>query len=178
MHNGAPDYPLDWDGTYPLPPQIGNGPETSETKPTNPKDLVATNKAPLDLVPDSAVVGLAMAFLEGALKYGKFNWRIAGVQASVYVGACRRHLARWNNGEECDPKTRVHHLDSAMACLAILRDAMVCGKLIDNRPPKAPIAEMIEELAGISEHLREMNSDKSPHQFTIKDTPCSPSCPS
>jgi hypothetical protein len=131
---------------------------------------VATNRAPLELVPDTAVIGMAMAFLEGALKYGRFNWRVAGVQASVYVGAFRRHVDAWWNGEDLDPKSGLHHIDKAMACLAIIRDAIVCGKLIDNRPPRAPLGAMLDLLEDRAAALRAQHADKSPYQFTIADS--------
>lgn len=106
------------------------------TKDSNPKDRAATAKLDLSLVPDSAMIALALAFTEGDLKYGGFNWRVAGVKASVYVGAVRRHFAKWVDGEESDPKTGIPHLASAMAGLAVLFDAHTLGMLNDDRPPK------------------------------------------
>lgn len=151
----------------------GNGKDEGATKPSNPKDVIGSRKASFSLVPWTLMWAAAHALLEGALKYGRFNWRIAGVRASIYLDACKRHLAKWENGQECDPKTKVHHIDSAIASLAILRDAMVYGKCEDDRPP-CPDTDLMDRLIDADEdlgvHLRQEFKDHSPHQFTIADT--------
>jgi len=107
----------------------------SDSKKTNPKDAAATTKLDLSLFPDSAIAYGALAFTEGDLKYGGYNWRADGVMSSVYVAAAKRHLAKWFNGENVDPKTHIPHLASAIACLAVLIDAVETGNLNDDRPP-------------------------------------------
>jgi len=138
-------------------------------KMTNPKQLVGDTKCPLALVPDTISAEVAMAFLEGALKYGRFNWRVMGVRASTYKSAAERHLAKWWNGEDRDPKTHVKHLASAMACLGILLDAAVCDQLNDDRPPAAPLGELFDEQRRTIEHLRDLFKDCNPRQWTIDD---------
>ena len=148
--------------------------ETKNPYPTgNPKDLVAGGKIDITLVPFSAIVGMATAFLEGALKYGRFNWRIKGVRASVYVSALLRHIFKWYNGQDQDRDTQVHHIDNAMACLAIIRDAIVYGKLIDDRAPAEDpdaMAKFIDSQANVIKHLQSLFKDHTPHQYTIGDT--------
>jgi hypothetical protein len=141
-----------------------------DSKPTNPKDVIGSGKLPLELVPDTAVAYMALSFLEGALKYGRFNWRVAGVRASIYAAAARRHLNKWWNGENCDPKTKVHHLASVMACCAIVLDAELVGKLTDDRPPRADIGKLIETLEGTVTHLKALFAEHHPHQYTIADS--------
>lgn len=142
-----------------------------ETKPTNPKDAVGGGKLPLELIPWSANAETSLAFLEGALKYGRFNWRVAGVRASVYLAAMCRHLAKWWNGSDRDPKTRVKHLANARACIDILIDAEWSGMLTDDRPPRQPeIEARIDELADVVAHLKELFRDCHPHQYTIEDS--------
>lgn len=137
------------------------------TKDTNPKDAIAGTKLPLDLVPDTIESYAALAFLEGASKYGKFNWRVAGVRASVYRGAARRHLMKWWNGEEVDVKTGVPHLASVIACCGIILDADLCGKLTDDRPPVAPVSELIDGLESAVIHLKKLFADHRPRHYTI-----------
>lgn len=151
-----------------------NGTDADETKPSvNPKDKIGSRKIDLGLVPDSAVVGLAIALTEGAVKYGRFNWRIAGVSARIYHAACRRHLSKWWNGQDEDTATTVHHIDNAMACLAIIRDAMLYDKLTDDRPP-APSPHAVAEMIDLAEKkqawLVELFKDHKPKQFTRADT--------
>lgn len=145
-----------------------------DTKPTNPKDAIGSAKLPLHLVPDSAKAYMALAFLEGALKYGTHNWRAAGVRSSIYRSALDRHIMKWWNGEWADPKTRVPHLANALACIAILLDAELVGKLNDDRPPKARLTEMIDSAEGTVAYLKELFAEHSPRHYTIKDSapPC------
>jgi len=139
------------------------------TKPTNPKDAIGFTKLPLGNVPDTAIAYMSLSFLEGALKYGRFNWRSSGVRSSIYHDALKRHLAKWWNGEDCDTVTKVPHLASVMACAAIILDAELCGKLNDDRPPQAPMGALIDKQVEIVAHLKELFKGHSPHQHSIQD---------
>lgn len=143
---------------------------TYDSKATNPKDAIGCKKLPMDLCPDTIPVFASLALLEGALKYGKFNWRIAGVRATIYIAAMRRHLSKFNNGEWADPQTMVPHLASVIACAGIILDAWLCDKLVDDRPPRHPLPEAIDKMAGIVTHLQEMFAEHDPHQNTIEDS--------
>jgi hypothetical protein len=137
--------------------------------PTNPKDMIGATKLPLGLIPDTVDVYAAMAFAEGASKYGAFNWRAAGVRFSIYLEALRRHCIRLSNGEWEDPKTRVPHLASIIACAGIIADAKLCGNLIDDRPPSVDMKPLIEVSEEVTKHVRTINADKTPHHWTIGD---------
>lgn len=138
------------------------------TKPSNPKDVIGSTKLPLSLVPDTIEVEVALAYLEGALKYGRYNWRVAGVRASIYNDALKRHQKKWWNGENADKGTRVKHLASLIACAGILLDAELCGKLEDDRPPPNPgLIEAIDAATDRVKHLKEMFKDHNPKQWTI-----------
>lgn len=104
-------------------------------KDTNPKDAVGTKKAPLSTVPTPVLLEVGLAMLEGARKYGRHNYRIAGVRGSVYYDACLRHLMAWWEGEDIDPDSGLSHITKAMAGLAVLRDSMIKGNWVDDRPP-------------------------------------------
>lgn len=106
----------------------------SKADTTNPKDLLGVKKVSLTKVPSVAVAHLAHAMMNGASKYGPYNWRDKEVQADIYVDAAMRHLWAWFEGEETAEDSLVHHLGHAMACCAILLDAQESGKLVDNRP--------------------------------------------
>jgi hypothetical protein len=114
-------------------------------KPTNPKDRMAISRLDLSLFPDTAVVYGSLGMTEGDCKYGGFNFRVGGVLASVYYAAAKRHLAKWFNGEWADAKTNVPHLGSALACVAIIIDAVECGVLRDDRPPKTALAKLLSD---------------------------------
>lgn len=142
---------------------------TSDCKPSNPKDVAGESRIPLDLIPDGPLAHIAIAFHEGATKYGKYNWRGVGVRASVYIKACRRHIGKWWNGDSQDPKTRVHHLANATACLLILLDCEINSNLDDDRPPKQDLEGLYSELESVLAHLNEMHKDKSPKHYTERN---------
>lgn len=104
-------------------------------KSTNPKDLLATRKVPLELVPPAALYEMALALQHGAIKYGAWNWRETGVRPEVYLGAALRHLTAWQGGQEIDPESKAHHLGHVMACCAIVLDARLHSMLLDWQLP-------------------------------------------
>lgn len=110
--------------------------ESSTTKETNPKDAVGVTKAPLSVLPMQVVYEAALGMYEGALKYGAFNYRLAGVRASVYYDAVERHLNQWWEGEDIDPDSGLNHITKAITTLMVMRDAMLNDKFTDDRPPK------------------------------------------
>ena len=111
----------------------------------NPKTLVGALKLPLHLVPPSASHYLAMALADGAKKYGPYNWREIPVSVSPYYGAMKRHMDAFWDGEDYAKDSGVHHVAHAMACCAIILDAMSVGVLIDDRPPKGAAVELQEQ---------------------------------
>lgn len=106
-------------------------------KDTNPKDAVGTKKTPFTVIPFTVLWELGCALLEGARKYGRHNYRVAGVRGSVYIDASMRHLSSWWEGEDIDPDSGLSHITKAIASLTVMRDAMLQEKFIDDRPPKA-----------------------------------------
>lgn len=110
----------------------------ADKKASNPKDLVGTRKVPiLSVIPLRVLGEVALALFEGARKYGRFNWRKSGVAVSVYVDAAGRHLADFVEGVDIDKASGVHHLSKAIAGLMVLRDSIMHGNAIDDRPPAA-----------------------------------------
>ena len=126
-----------------------------DSKASNPKDSAATTRLDLSLFPDTARAYGALAFTEGDLKYGGYNFREAGAKASVYVAALGRHMAKWYDGEETDPTTKVPHLANALACIAVLIDGTVQGNLNDDRPPSAGVAKVLDDAQAIVAHLQQ-----------------------
>lgn len=136
-------------------------------KDTNPKDGIGATKLPLSLVPPVALAHASLAHLDGACKYGKWNWRVAGVRASIYIDAALRHIAAYNEGEKVAADSGVHHLGHALACLNILLDAESVGKLIDDRPPSGRIpTELKEQVSKIIIN----HATKNPKHYSIENT--------
>lgn len=149
----------DWD--------IGSDYPMHDTKATNPKDAAATTRLDFSVWPETASAYGALAMTEGDYKYGGYNYRVAGVQASVYISALRRHIAKWYNGEDNDPVTGVPHLANAVACLGVLIDALVAGKLNDDRPPKVDMGKLLKDFEARVRQLQELYPpNKGPGRYT------------
>lgn len=123
-------------GSHSCPIEEGDPRVTEvEVKDTNPKDAVGIKKAPLSTVSAPVMMEVGVAMMEGALKYGRHNYRDSGVRASVYYDALMRHMMAWWEGEDTDPESGLSHVTKAIAGLTVLRDAMIRGKMVDDRPP-------------------------------------------
>ena len=120
---------------YGLPPMIA----------ADPKQGPGDRKPALDTIPSTAILEMGIRMGVGARKYGPFNWRTTGARSMTYVGAIRRHLAAFADGEWRDPECEAgtSHLAAIMACCAILIDSDAVGTLQDDRPPPAPTGEAI-----------------------------------
>lgn len=116
------------------------------TKPTNPKDALGTKKVPYSTLSAPVIAECALGMMEGALKYGRHNYRAIGVRGSVYYDAARRHLDQWWEGEDFDPESKagLHHITKAITSLIVLRDAIINQKFTDDRPPRPPEGWMEE----------------------------------
>lgn len=156
--------------------------EPGSTKATNPKDMVGTRKAPMSALPIRVLWRVGLAMLEGALKYGRHNYRGAGVRASVYFDAACRHIFAWWEGEDLDPDTAelddagnpipgtgLSHIDKAIAALMVLRDSMLGCNWTDDRPPRA--TEDMAALHAIAGKLidRYGSPTNPPKHWTLQD---------
>lgn len=145
------------------------------TKPTNPKDAIGSNKVPFSTVPARVMAEVGLAMLEGSCKYGRHNYRDAGVRASVYYDAVLRHLAAWWEGQDIDPDSGLPHIVKAMAGLAVLRDSMINGNWNDDRPPPVADTNWVAELNAAAVRLLERYPNpKAPHVRAANHTPSEP----
>jgi len=139
-----------------------------DEKLTNPKDLVGVRKAPMSTVPATVLAEIGVAMLEGASKYGRDNYRAAGVRGSVYYDGAMRHLMAWWEGEDIDPDSGMSHVTKAITSLVVLRDAMMQGKFTDDRPPRAlPFYPALNAGAAA---IIDRYPDRKPVHYTINFT--------
>lgn len=137
---------------------------------SNPKDTIGNDKLPLHLWPTTATAMGSIGLLEGAVKYGRLNWRHTGVRASIYIDACKRHLDAWMEGEETAPDSGVPHLANALACLAIIVDAQAAGKLTDDRNFAGHgYRKLVEHLTPHVARLKAMHAERKVKHYTIGD---------
>lgn len=137
-------------------------------KATNPKDAIGISKAPMSTVSAAVLAEVGVAMLEGASKYGRHNYRAAGVRSSVYYDATMRHLMAWWEGEDTDPDSGMSHITKAITSLVVLRDAMIQGMCTDDRPPRS--AEFYARLNTLAAEVLARHADKSPRHYTIADS--------
>lgn len=119
--------------------RVTNG--ATHVKDTNPKDAIGSRKAKVSVIPMGVIFELGLAMLEGAGKYRRHNYRVAGVRASVYFDAAMGHLMDYWEGQDIDPDSGRLHLVKAMASLAVWIDAIQQGMLTDDRPPRSKITK-------------------------------------
>lgn len=112
-------------------------PSQGATKDTNPKDAVGIRKVPMSTISAPVLMEVGLGMMEGARKYGRHNYRVAGARASVYYDASLRHLFAWWEGQDIDPDSGLSHISKCIATLVVMRDAMINDQLVDDRPPKS-----------------------------------------
>lgn len=127
----------------------------------NPKDRAGRSKVALSNVPLQVLMEVALAMTEGSWKYGRHNYRISDVYASVYFDAAMRHMFAWFEGEDTDPDSGLSHVTKAIATLTVLQDALMNGKVIDDRPPRPadPISDANTVSQRMQDKLRDMHGD-------------------
>ena len=150
------------------------GIETSAgaTKETNPKDVIGMKKAPISTLSCAVLFEMGLGMLEGARKYGRHNYRATGVSATVYYDAAVGHLMDWFEGEDIDLDSGLSHVTKAMTTLLTLRDSMLMGNWVDDRPLRNPNKLYKKHFNPKAKEIIEKYPDgEEPYLETRKDTP-------
>ena len=137
-------------------------------KPSNPKDALGSGKIYFSVVPPIVLSEVSLGMLDGATKYGRYNWRANGVRGSIYYDATLRHLTAWWEGQDIDPDSGLHHVTKAITSLIVLRDAMIQGKYTDDRPPStADLQTRLDDLNGKTATMVRSRETMLPQHCTI-----------
>ena len=130
---------------------------------SNPKDAIGVKKwRQLVSIPMTVLWEVGVGMLEGAMKYRRHNYRVAGVRASVYVDAAMGHIMQWWEGEDVDKDSGLSHVTKAICSLVVLRDAMIQDMLNDDRPPKAKLDKVRNTMQKTVEDLFERYPEPLP----------------
>ncbi|PTX49087.1 hypothetical protein IQ03_02438 [Gemmobacter caeni] len=130
------------------------------TNPENPKDQIGVRKwRHIVSVPMTVLWEVGIGMMEGAMKYGRHNYRAAGVRASVYVDAAMGHIGQWWEGEDTDADSGLSHITKAICSLIVLRDAMIQDMLVDDRPPRGNLDKVRSDLQKAVDALFEKYPD-------------------
>ena len=141
-----------------------------DTKDTNPKDACGIKKIPTSTISALVKAEVGVAMLEGAMKYGRHNYRITGVRASVYYDAVNRHMDAFWEGEDIDPDSGLPHISKAIAGLVVLRDAQLQDKFVDDRPPKSKDGWQADLQPTIDELFKKYPDPKPAHTEVGNDS--------
>lgn len=107
-------------------------------KDSNPKQVYGDTKVGLGSLPFGPIYAMAIAMMEGGLKYGKHNYREMGCKHSTYFDAAVGHLVSWHEGEDLDEDSGLHHLMKAAACCLVMYDSILMKNDTDDRPIRYP----------------------------------------
>lgn len=99
----------------------------------NPKTQFGITKPRDTYTPPIPYLEYSLAHLQGALKYGPFNWRDDPVTMSTYLDAAISHINKFRAGLNRASDTDIHELGHAMTCLSIIIDAQAYGTITDDR---------------------------------------------
>jgi hypothetical protein len=143
--------------------------KVSVMKASNPKEAFGSDKLPLHLFPMTARAWGCIGLLEGALKYGRNNFRKLGVRSSTYYSSVGRHMDLWFEGQDHDPVTQIHHLANAIAGIAILIEAIEAGNLNDDRNFPGGYIEGKARLEAKIPFLKRLFAKENPKHYTIGD---------
>lgn len=112
----------------------------------NPKNIAARSRIKLAFIPPAATAHCAHAMMDGAAKYNAYNWREKKIALMEYASAAKRHIDDWVDGEDVAEDSLCHHLGHAMACCAIMLDAIENSVAIDDRPLKGNVSKLFKRL--------------------------------
>lgn len=140
--------------------------DKAATQDTNPKQALGMSKLPMHLASPLPMAYMALGLANGALKYGKANYKATPVLASIYIDGFLRHVEAWLEGEEFDPDDGAPHLGAALANIAIIIEARAAGTLVDDRPIGEGYLKEREALTAIWRGIQEKHKDKNPKHYT------------
>lgn len=92
-------------------------------------------KAPLHMIPEIALEGMAHAFDYGAKKYDRFNYR-KGIDITRLTDSLRRHTLAYLKGEDNDPESGLPHTWHMLANAAMIEWTRVHHPNLDDRYKK------------------------------------------
>ena len=81
---------------------------TAESQALGPK--YDTGKLRFSLLPKGVVFEIIKVLEFGAKKYKEESWQDVPDAVRRYTDAVHRHLEAWENGEQIDPESGLHHL--------------------------------------------------------------------
>lgn len=89
-------------------------------------------KAPIHMIPEEAILGMAQAFGYGAKKYDRFNYR-KGIEFTRLMDSLMRHLLAFSQGQDNDDESGLPHTYHILANAAMLEFSRLYHPDLDDR---------------------------------------------
>lgn len=109
-----------------------------------------TDKAKLHMIPEEALLGMAQAFMYGAKKYDRFNYR-KGLNYTQLTDSLQRHLLAFLNGEDLDPESGLPHTFHLLANAAMIEFMRARRPEMDDRYKEPEIT--VEHISKSTEEI-------------------------
>lgn len=106
-----------------------------------------TGKIDLTILPLEGLIHAAKAGLFGAEKYGRYNYHKGHLNTDL-LAAALRHIFKYNEGQDLDDESGVHHLGHAIFDLMMILDELHRGSLEDNRAAPRQVSTYTQTLDG------------------------------
>jgi len=92
-------------------------------------------KPDMSMLPASAKIGIARAFMDGERKYGRYNY-LKGMDWTKLLSAVDRHVTAFTDGEDLASDSKLNHLYHAGAGIMMLIEYYERKLGTDNRYKK------------------------------------------
>ncbi len=104
-----------------------------EEKNTNNKGIKNDNgKPPIHMIPEEAILGMAIAFNYGAKKYTKMNYR-KGISITRLTDSLIRHTLAYTKGIDIDEESGLPHTQLILANAAMIEYMRINKPEFDDR---------------------------------------------
>lgn len=171
-------------GASPIPPDAQKLSKSSKPKlgvgiykDGNPKTQFGAVKPGTYYTPPYPLYEYSLAHMQGALKYGHYNWRNDPVSISTYIDAAKRHIDLYVAGQKNASDTGIHNLAHAMCCMSIIMDAELHNTLNDDRHmmiqyTNNATGEILEGYMEVTkDRVTRIKEEWSGHAEAVKDGP-------
>lgn len=110
--------------------------EDAQIPAVDPKQAAGNSKMGFDAIPITLMIQASKTAQNGADKYGMWNWLELDnetMSLSTYLNAIQRHLLLYKAGQDNASDSGLHHLEHILIGVGVVRDAMLFGKVKDDR---------------------------------------------
>lgn len=114
-----------------------------------------------DLIPPWVIDEIARVYTYGTIKYDDDNWRKGLTWKQNVIGPLKRHLNKWERGEEIDDESNCHHLAMVIwQCIALMVYEKYDIGVDDRNPYDLDMMDVTEQNRRIKKWVELAQQDK------------------